>query len=112
MATQIVPAPKSAEHTPTAPLPWVASDAMRRLELALAEQTVANFDDYGSLWGFNIVADAEAENAESLAEGADVDEWHVTDRDGQPLRVVRVVHPRWGTDIRVTSTWRTGKAAR
>jgi hypothetical protein len=34
VATQIVPAPVRAEHT-TAPLPLIAADAMRRLELAL-----------------------------------------------------------------------------
>ncbi|MFJ5973545.1 hypothetical protein [Streptomyces sp. NPDC093060] len=111
MATQIVPAPASAERT-TAPLPWAASDAMRSLELKLAAETVANFDEYGSVWGFNTVAEAEAEIAQDRAEGATVEVWETADRDGQPLRVARVTHPKWGMDIRVTSTWRTGKATR
>ncbi|MEU3826481.1 hypothetical protein AB0F36_14350 [Streptomyces sp. NPDC029080] len=39
MATQIVQAPQRAERT-TAPLPSAAVDAMRRLELALADPDV------------------------------------------------------------------------
>lgn len=112
MATQIVPAPERADHTRTAPLSPVAEHAMRRLELALADRVVANFDHWGTVWGFSTIAEADAENVESLAEGATVEEWETVDRDAQPLRVVRVDHPKWGTDIRVTSTWPTGKAAR
>lgn len=96
---------------PTAPLPWPASDAVRRLELALADRIVANFDDYGSLWGFDTVGTAEAEIVAARVEGAVIEEWETADRDGQPLHVVRVVHPKWGTDIRVASTWKpSGRA--
>lgn len=107
MATQIVPASVSAERT-TAPLSWFAANAMRNLELGLADQIVANLDEFGSLWGFNTVAEADAEVAEAVDdEGATVEEWETTDLAGQPLRVARVTHPKWGIDIRVTSTWRT-----
>ncbi|MGW0312044.1 hypothetical protein [Streptomyces flavidovirens] len=91
----------------TEPLTTIAVEALHRLELALAEQTVANFDNHGSLWGFSTTEETEAEIAESLAEGATVEEWEITDRTGQPLRVVRVAHPKWGNDIRVTSSWPT-----
>lgn len=91
----------------TEPLTTIAVDALRRLELALAEQTVANFDEFGSLSGFSTTVEAEAEIAESLSEGATVEEWETTDRTGRPLRVMRVAHPKWGIDIRVTSSWPT-----
>ena len=97
--------------TTTEPLSPVAVDALHRLELALADRTVANFDTYGTLWGFSTVEDAEREIAEERAEGASVEEWETADRDGQPLRVLFVTHPRWGTDIRVFSTWDTRSKA-
>ncbi|WP_121701534.1 hypothetical protein [Streptomyces sp. E5N298] len=50
---------------------------------------VANYDCYGSLWGHDTITKAEADFAETLAEGGTVDEWHVTDRSGQSLRIVR-----------------------
>jgi hypothetical protein len=50
---------------------------------------VANYDCYGSLWGHDTITKAEADFAETLVEGGTVEEWHVTDPDGQPLRIVR-----------------------
>lgn len=55
--------------------------------------TVVNFDNYGSFWGIDTV-----ENTERLIDwesvgGADIDEWSVTDRDGNPLRIVRIADP-------------------
>jgi hypothetical protein len=50
---------------------------------------VANYDCYGSPWGHHTITKAEADIAETLAEGGTVEEWHVTNRDGQPLRIVR-----------------------
>lgn len=97
------------EHTPTAPLPWPASQALTRLELALADRIVANFDHYGSLWGFDTAAKAEVDITEARANGSAVDEWHVTDRDGMPVRIVRTTDPDstflGGIDICVFSTW-------
>lgn len=104
MATTIVPAPERAERT-TAPLPGIAVDAMRRLELALADQTVANFDNHGSLWGFDTVEDTERLIDWERVTGADIDEWETVDRDGQPLRVVRIADPTFLDTIAVFSTW-------
>lgn len=50
---------------------------------------VANYDCYGGLWGHDTITKAEAHFAETLAEGGTVEEWHVTDRGGRPLRIVR-----------------------
>lgn len=63
--------------------------------------TVQNLDHYGSQWGVSTPEGAEQEITEARAEGATVAEWETTDRAGQPLRVVRVDYPKWGTDIRV-----------
>jgi hypothetical protein len=84
---------------------------MRRLELALADKTVAHFDTCGSIWGFSTAEDTEKDIAQARVEGASVDEWETTDRDGQPLRVVRATHRQWGTDIHVFSTWDTRSKA-
>ncbi|MFD5798632.1 hypothetical protein ACFWIO_34900 [Streptomyces diastatochromogenes] len=91
--------------TLTAPLPWAASDAMRRLKLALADQTVANFDNHGSLWGYDTVENTEALIAEERAVLTVIDEWETVDRDGQPLRVVRLADPTFLDTICVFSTW-------
>ncbi|MEU5496145.1 hypothetical protein [Streptomyces griseofuscus] len=96
---------------PTAPLSPLAADAMRRLELAPADQTVANFDNYGSLWGFDTVARAERLIAAARAEGADIDEWETADRDGRPLRVVRIADPTFLDTICVFSAWNTADQA-
>lgn len=61
--------------------------------------TVANFDNYGSLWGFNTVEETETHIAKSRAEGAAIDEWETVDLDGQPLRVVRIADPTFLDDI-------------
>ena len=106
--TDLIGAPERAE---TAQLPQLARDAMHRIELALADQTVAHFDQWGSVWGFSTVEDTEGDIAEARAEGASIDEWETVDRDGQPLRVVRATHPQWGTDIHVFSTWDTRSKA-
>jgi hypothetical protein len=62
---------KRADHPVdlTAPLPSFAEGVLARLELAFAPQIVANFDNYGSLWGFDTVEKAEAGIAESRTEG-------------------------------------------
>ncbi|MEV6696261.1 hypothetical protein AB0M68_03735 [Streptomyces sp. NPDC051453] len=105
MATQIVPAPVSAERTPTAPLPPAAVAALSRLELALADQIVANFDNYGSCWGFSTAEEAEKAIVKERAGGAAIDEWETVDRDGQPLRIVRVEDPTFLDTISVFSAW-------
>jgi hypothetical protein len=54
---------------------------------------VANYDHYGTLWGHDTVTKTEADIAQARAQGHTIDEWNVTDRDGQPLRIVRTVDP-------------------
>jgi hypothetical protein len=96
----------------TAPLPAVAVHAMHRLELALAETTVANFDNHGSLWGYDTVEDAEKLIVGERAIGTDIDEWETVDRAGQPLRIVRIADPTFLDTICVFSSWtRAAKAA-
>ncbi|MGW5197340.1 hypothetical protein [Streptomyces spiralis] len=97
--------------TPTAPLSPAGQAAMHRIELALADQTVAHLDQWGSIWGFSTVEDTDGDIAEARAEGASIQEWETVDRDGRPLRVVRATHPAWGTDIHVFSTWDTRRKA-
>jgi hypothetical protein len=92
---------------PTAPLSVIAAEAVRRLELALADQTVANFDNYGSLWGFDTVEDTETFIASERSAGTAIDEWETADRDGQPLRIVRLADPTFLDTICVFSTWDT-----
>jgi hypothetical protein len=96
---------------PTFSLSPVAVDAMHRLELALADRIVANFDSYGSLWGFDTVEDAERLIDSELVIGADVDEWETVDRDGRPLRVVRIADPSFLDTICVFSAWDTASKA-
>ncbi len=54
---------------------------------------VTNYDCLGSVWGHDTIADAEAGIAERRAAGASVEEWTATDRDGNPLRIVRTTEP-------------------
>ncbi|MGW5123282.1 hypothetical protein ACWEQ7_04305 [Streptomyces sp. NPDC004069] len=54
---------------------------------------VLNFDNYGGYWGAETIEDAEVGIAREYAAGTAIDEWHVTDRDGQPLRIVRCADP-------------------
>ncbi|MFE6126655.1 hypothetical protein ACFQ6Q_00060 [Streptomyces sp. NPDC056437] len=57
---------------------------------SITSAIVANYDNYGSLWGFDTVAAAEASIAEARADGVAIDEWETTDRDGRLLRIVRM----------------------
>lgn len=52
MATQIVPAPKSADHTGTAPLTPAAVDAMRRLEAALVTPAASTVEKVRTALGY------------------------------------------------------------
>lgn len=53
MATQIVPAPVRAEHTPIVQLPWDAHRAMRRLELALTAPDAATVEKVRVALGYS-----------------------------------------------------------
>lgn len=104
--------PLLVEQAATAPLPPAAVYAMHRLELALADRTVANFDNHGSFWGFDTVEKTEADIDEARAAGTAIDEWETVDRDGQLLHVVRLADPRFLDTICVFSSWpQTAKAA-
>ncbi|MYT38988.1 hypothetical protein GTY66_23545 [Streptomyces sp. SID8356] len=52
-----------------------------------------NFDNHGSVWGTEPATQALLGIVEARLEGAPVDEWNVTDRDGSPLRIVRIADP-------------------
>lgn len=54
---------------------------------------VLNYDNYGGYWGAETIANTEALIAREYAAGTAIDEWHVADRDGQPLRIVRCADP-------------------
>ena len=90
---------------PAAPLPWDAATALARLQFAFADQVVANFDNHGSLWGFDTVESAEADIAMERFTGSTVDEWETTDRDGRPLRVVRMSGPSFLDAVCVFGVW-------
>lgn len=62
---------------------------------------VATFDNHGSLWGHSTAHDTEASIATARATGADINEWQTLDRDGRPLRIVRVTDPEFLDDIHV-----------
>lgn len=62
-------------------------------EPATEPAVVANYDHYGSPWGHDTVTKAQADIAQAAAQGHAIDEWNVTDRDGQPLRIVRTTDP-------------------
>lgn len=62
---------------------------------------VTNYDNYGSLWGRETVAQAEAGIAEERANGTAIDEWNATDRAGNPLRIVRMADPTFLDTISV-----------
>ncbi len=100
------------KHRPTEALPQAAADALRRLELAFTPTIVVNYDHFGSLWGHSTTEETVAEIAEARTEGATVEEWNTSDRNGQPLCIARVIHPKYGTDIRAfTSTSRLATTA-
>ncbi|MFI2632604.1 hypothetical protein ACH5A2_19730 [Streptomyces collinus] len=52
-----------------------------------------NFDNHGTVWGTDAPKETQALIARERAAGTAVDEWNVTDRDGQPLRIVRLADP-------------------
>ncbi|MDX3230574.1 hypothetical protein [Streptomyces sp. ME19-01-6] len=58
-----------------------------------AAQTVLNFDNHGSFWGESTIADAEVDIEQAQIFGQSINEWNVTDRDGNPLRIVRIADP-------------------
>ncbi|MGW0837531.1 hypothetical protein [Streptomyces prunicolor] len=60
---------------------------------------VVNFDNHGSLWGYDTIEHAEAVVAEAYTNGSDVNEWHITALDGQPYRIVRIADPTFLDDI-------------
>ncbi|WP_369211351.1 hypothetical protein [Streptomyces flavofungini] len=78
---------------------------MRRLELAFALQVVVNFDRHGSVWGASPVAEIEQDIAEASAAGAAIDEWQTVDRDGQPLRIVRITDQGVHGGIHAFTVW-------
>ncbi|MFB8772121.1 hypothetical protein [Streptomyces broussonetiae] len=52
-----------------------------------------NFDNHGTVWGTDAPEETEALIARERAAGTVIDEWHVTDRDGQPMHVIRCADP-------------------
>ncbi|MFJ6729395.1 hypothetical protein ACIQPQ_31285 [Streptomyces sp. NPDC091281] len=60
---------------------------------------VANYDNHGSFWGYDTLTATEA--AIASAGGATIDEWHVTDRNGHQLRIVRIQDPAFLDTISV-----------
>lgn len=61
--------------------------------------TVLNFDNYGSFWGVDTVSATLAAIDEARTDGALVEEWNVTDLDGNPIRIVRIADPTFLDDI-------------
>jgi hypothetical protein len=52
-----------------------------------------NYDNHGTVWGTDAPEETQALIARERAAGTTIDEWNVTDRDGQPLRIVRCADP-------------------
>jgi hypothetical protein len=50
-------------------------------------------DSYGTIWGTDTADVTEALITEERAAGTAIDEWETTDRDGQPMRIVRLADP-------------------
>ncbi|MFE7954403.1 hypothetical protein [Streptomyces sp. NPDC057413] len=65
---------------------------------------VLNYDNHGTFWGAATVTDTEQDIATARAAGLHVDEWETSDRDGHPLRVVRIPNPGFLDDICVFTT--------
>lgn len=67
------------------------------MTVTLVRPTVTSFDNYGSHWstltGAAAILDAEQAIATAAADGQCIDEWHVTDPTGRPMRVVRIADP-------------------
>jgi hypothetical protein len=67
------------------------------MAITLARPTVTAYDNHGSHWstltGNAAVLDAEKSIDWATVEGQRIDEWHVTDPTGRPLRIVRIADP-------------------
>lgn len=74
------------------------SPAQHTLAVAIA------YDNHGTRWGTNTPASAETDISTARAAGTPVDEWTTTDRDGQPLRIVRIPDASWLDTIFVFTT--------
>lgn len=78
---------------------------MRTTRLTWAPGISVNFDCFGSVWGTEPATQALLGIVEARLKGQPVDEWTVTARDGQQLRIVRVTDPTStfldGVDIHV-----------
>lgn len=55
--------------------------------------TVHNYDNHGSYWGASTIAETNADITQAQLSGQHINEWHVTDPTGQPLRIVRIADP-------------------
>jgi hypothetical protein len=67
------------------------------MAVTLARPTVTAYDNHGSHWstltGTAAILDAETSIGRAAAEGQRIDEWHVTDPAGRPMRIVRIADP-------------------
>lgn len=63
--------------------------------------TVLNYDNHGSCWGNDTVSETQDQIACAAANGQTVHRWDVTDRDGCPLRIVRIWDPTFLDTISV-----------
>lgn len=70
-------------------------------EVAPEPAVVANYDNHGSYWGHDTVTATEAMISRERGNGLAVNEWNVTDRDGQPLRITRIADPTFLDTISV-----------
>ncbi|MFF7946994.1 hypothetical protein [Streptomyces griseorubiginosus] len=95
------------QHPTHDPCAWDDEDnkpVIPRIPRPRTPQVVTNFDNYGSFWGHDTVEETEAMLARVRGDGARVDEWDVTDRIGQPLRITRICDPSFLDTISVFST--------
>lgn len=63
--------------------------------------SVVNFDNHGSFWGIDSIEHTESLIDNERANGAVIDEWHVTARGGLPIRIVRITDPEFLDTISV-----------
>ena len=56
---------------------------------------VVNLDSHGSFWGYDTVEKSELDIDEARASGTTIDEWHVADPSGLPIRIVRIADPEF-----------------
>lgn len=67
------------------------------MAVTLIRLTVAAYDNHGSHWstltGTSAILDAEQSITLATTDGQRIDEWHVTDPAGRPMRVVRIADP-------------------